>query len=612
MTTASLKSLMRLLYCVLHDAGTQCSTSIDRDWKTIQSRSKHEGLSFITITLPNFAKGLLRALERGKAIPSDFVGFHTRRGRCLPELFQGFTGLVFDVEGDVLNAPNTDAVDAIRQICVAFSKIRLECTRERRLAAEAAFLACEREVSRFRVKEWPLREVFRHVCGHLYSTVLSSVSSSLLNGELVPRHGPGSTEDHTIGNRKYGSLRWSSRLQRSHFEVDRYLFSSYSELADNSNLEGDDCGLGVEFVKREPPVRVVFVPKTLKTPRVIAIEPVWQQYCQQALLRCLVPLLEGETSPVRGHVNFEKQAVNGAMALENSRTREFATLDLSEASDRVNAALVAEILRPFPALRKAVFSCRSKYAKTPSGHVVPLKKFASMGSALCFPFEAMVFNAIVVSRILVHRNLRPTSRNIRTCQRDVFVYGDDILCRSTEVEAVVDGLHSAGLKVNLAKTFAKSHFRESCGTDAFNGSVTTPVYVRSLPPESARSTSELLSWVSTSNLFYKKGYWKTAQWLRDFIEAIVGVVPHTAEDSSVVGWYSFSGTRSVQRWNPTLHRFEVRSFTAKPLKYRDPLDGYRAMLKFFLSRGVEPLEKDAYSHSVRVGRLKTIYRWEAA
>lgn len=596
---------------MLADAGLQCSTSIDRDWLTIQSRVKHEGLSFLTITLPSFAKGLLKALERGAACPSDFEGFHSPRGRCLPAFLQGFTARVFDEKGVVLDAPDTDSLDAARSFCVAFGKIKIECTLARRRKAEQAFIDCEREVSRFRVLDWASHENFYRVSSILYSTVLSHLSSKLWMGELVPRHGPGATQERTLGNRKFLSLKWTSRLERA-FPASEYLISSLNELIESSDVGSDGYGQYVEFVK-EPPVRVVFVPKTLKTPRVIAIEPTWQQYAQQALMRELVSALEDpKVSPVSGHVNFTRQDINGSIALESSRNRELATLDLSEASDRVNAALVEAILRPYPDLRRAVFACRSKRAKLPSGVEIPLKKFASMGSALTFPLEAMVFNSIVVTSILEHRRLPITPRNVALVQKTVYVYGDDIVCRSNEVEAVVGGLEAAGLKVNRAKTFARSNFRESCGTDAFDGYRVTPVYLRHLPPKSARATSELISWTTTANLFYKKGWWKTAQWMRDFIESMCGVVPHVAENSGVEGWFSFTGRKDVHRWNSDLQRYEVKGFYARALKTEDPLDGYRALLKFFLNRGVEPLAKDSFTHRVQYGKLKTTYRWAPA
>jgi hypothetical protein len=438
----------------------------------------------------------------------------------------------------------------------------------------------------------------------------------LHNSEFVPNHGPGSTADRTLGNAKWNYRRWTHRLERF-FPSDTYCFTNFNELVDSGlgedrNIEDFEPGISVE--KQEPPVRVVFVPKTLKSPRVIAIEPVHQQFVQQGIMKVLVPLLESERSPVSGHVNFSDQSINGAMALENSLTKEFCTIDLSEASDRVHSLLAFHLFDTRPYLRRAVFSCRSKYAKLPSGKVIALKKFASMGSALCFPVEAMVFNAICISAIIAHRGLTLTCKNVRLVQKDVYVFGDDLIVPSREVDIAIEALHSAGLKVNRGKTFVNSHFRESCGTDAYNGVKVTPVYVRELPPSSKRDASKVVSWVSTGNLFYRKGYWQTARFIRQFVERTVGVVPHTLETSPAIGWYSFLGSYSINRWNKDLHRFEVKGLVPKVSKTDDKLEGYRSLHKYFTERSPEgdPLQLDAYSKCVKAGSLHIKAQWVAA
>lgn len=611
--TENLKSLTCLHEAILADAGMVCSTSIDRDLKTLRSRVKHEGLSFLTITLPNFAKSIFGCIERGKATPRDFMGFKTPKGRCLPAFLQGFTGLVFNVKkGELLDTPNIDAVDALRQVCLAFSKIRFECTRKRNKAAEAAYILCESELSRFRWTDYCDNGRYGRVADSLYGMVFRELESQIRAADLMPRHGPGSTEDRTLGNEKYKYLKWTQRLQR-YFPVDRYLFSGYSELEERALTSGrGECNLNVEFLSKEPHVRVVFVPKTLKSPRVIAIEPVHTQYVQQAIMRKLVRYLQSSRSKSKGHVNFDDQSINGTMARINSLSREYSTLDLSEASDRVHSLFAHHLLERWPVLRRAIFSCRSKYAKLPSGQVAPLKKFASMGSALCFPVESMVFNTIVITALLRHRGLSNSCQNVRSVQKDVYVFGDDIIVPSREVDIVKEALHSAGLLVNENKTFTRSHFRESCGTDAYMGVVITPVYIREDAPLSRRDASRVLSWISTANLFYKKGYWKTAKYLRQYVEDILGVVPHVLEERESVGWYSFLGTYSVDRWNKDLHRFDVRGYVPVIRKDSDHLDEYRALLKYHLMRGEEPLTSDSFSKRVRSGSLHIKNRWVAA
>jgi hypothetical protein len=136
----------------------------------------------------------------------------------------------------------------------------------------------------------------------------------------------------------------------------------------------------------EQPVKVVLVPKTLKGPRVIAEEPCCMQYVQQGIRDVLYDLLENKNRFTSGHINFRDQTVNQSLALASSSDGRLATIDLSDASDRVPYDLALLMFQSNPEVMEAIDSCRSLRAVLPSGQVIgPLRKFASMGSALCFP-----------------------------------------------------------------------------------------------------------------------------------------------------------------------------------------------------------------------------------
>ena len=491
----------------------------------------------------------------------------------------------------------------------------LKCTPSREQAAEEQFIATEREVSRNRVRNAINMHLFGHVGNVLFGRVLARVSDDINELALLPRHGPGSTEDRTIGNQKFVDRRTSVRLQRV-FPDDWYEFFNHGEFADSLSDTSRLEKLEPIPRKDEPPVRVVFVPKTMKTPRVIAIEPVWNQKYQQALMKCIVRYIESDKL-VGGHVNFARQEVNRNLAFESSISRSNATIDLSEASDRVDPALVSAIMQYHPTLCRMVFACRSERAKLPSGRVITLSKFASQGSALCFPVEAMVFYSIVVLALLKHRKLHANSRNIEIVAGDVYVYGDDIIVPSLEVQAVYEALEAAGLKVNRKKSFSSGFFRESCGMDAFMGVNVTPVYIRHPVPVSRRDAKEVESSIASSNLFYKKGYWKTAQALRDIVESAIGVVPHVPSTSAVSGWFSYRGRCDFHGWNDTLQKLRVRGPKLTARKISDPLDGYSALTKWSTCRSNEtdivgnpiPLDRDSFSHSVARGKLKLNFRW---
>lgn len=609
---------VELLSAMLADASVACRTSLDRDLMTIRSRVEHEGLSFLTITLPTFDKTFEQCLEQGWIDSTLFAGFKSAHKGSFPAFLQGLTSLVFNLDGVIKDAPNPDAVEAIRQICLCFNKIKLECTPSRLRKAEEQFVATEREVSRFRVGKYSDFKHFAYVTSILYGHIFDIISEKIRSLDILPRHGPGSTEDRTIGNQKFIDRRTTGRLQRL-FPIDWYKFFNLGEfadcLSDPSQLEQ------LRFIPRkdEPPVRVVFVPKTMKTPRVIAIEPVWNQFFQQGLMREFVHLLETD-KVTGGQINFSRQSINRNLAFESSLSRANATIDLSEASDRVHPALVAGMMRYRMTLSRAIFSCRSERAMLPSGKVLSLSKFASQGSALCFPVEAMVFYGIIVTALIKHRMLRLNRASIQTVAREVFVYGDDIVVPTPEVQVACEALEAAGLKVNYKKSFSSGFFRESCGMDAFMGVNVTPIYIRHPVPTSKRDASEVESAISTANLFYKKGYWKTAQTLRNYVESAIGVVPHVLETSPVSGWFSFRGRQDHTKWDSDLHRLLVRGPKLTCKKYADPLDGFNALHKWVISRTgrtavlgtPNPLERDSFMRSVARGKLRLNFRWSPA
>jgi hypothetical protein len=219
----------------------------------------------------------------------------------------------------------------------------------------------------------------------------------------------------------------------------------------------------------------------------------------------------------------------------------------------------------------------------PDGTLVgPLKKFASMGSALCFPIESMYFYTICVAALLKVQNLPLSHANVFLVSRDVHVYGDDLIVPSTFANAVLDYLQKYNCKVNDSKTFIEGNFRESCGVDAYAGDLVTPTYLRKQRPKNKRQVSELISWTATANLFYKKGYWRTASLLYLSVEDIIGHLPYVSPECSALGRVSFLGYRSVERWNQKLQRFEFKAWVPRPVYRSDNIDGYAALSKSLL------------------------------
>jgi hypothetical protein len=564
---------LEVLHCIYIDACNKCPAEVSdlRDLLTIRSRVEKEGLSFLTITLPTFAKDFERSLDIGFIDSTCFRMF--RKYGAIPVFLRGMLSQVFDQETGRIKdeAYSSIYVEAVRQICLAFKKVELPCTPERENKAIENFIFVEQVNKDFKLLP-ELYDLFRNVSDCLWTNMLGDLRLDM----LAPRHGPGATAERISGNQKYALRNWYDRLE-PFFSL---LGTGYSISAYNSK-EFEK----VTFVPvhREQPVRVTLVPKTLKTPRIIAIEPVCMQYAQQALQHEFYSRVESYWLTA-GHVNFTDQSINQRLALSSSKDGRYVTIDLSDASDRVLHDVALTMFDGVPDIRDAVDSCRSRYAELPDGRIIgPLAKFASMGSALCFPVEAMYFYTICVASLLKKRNLPVNPRNIFFVSRGVYIYGDDIIVPTDDAGTVLDYLQKYNCKVNSSKTFLNGKFRESCGVDAYDGYEVTPTYLRRLRPENRQQASELISWVATANLFYSKGYWRTASLMYSTCERLVGSLPYVSSESSALGRVSFLGYRSLDRWDDSTHAFLLKAWVPQPVYRSDSIDGYAALMKSLLS-----------------------------
>jgi hypothetical protein len=602
---SNVSELLEVMERIYIDASMKCSADVYdlRDLMTIRSRVEQEGISFLTITLPQFSKCFERSLEIGSIDPAFFQpgGFHRVKNGAIPAFLQGMLGHLFNYKtGKVISyePPRTfegsnglaagdisTIVESIRQICRSFSKVEIDCDPRRVKAALDSFYEIEQELQTFQVSDENLAK-FLAVSRLLWDNMVRDFVPS----HIIPRHGPGATADRISGNQKYVWRRWHDRLE------------SYFPLVDNGYplgipLEAEEFEI-VTIIpeEEEQPVRVITVPKTLKSPRVIAIEPVCMQYVQQGIRDYLYDRIESYWLTAK-RINFRDQSINQRLAYKSSKDGQLATIDLSEASDRVPLSLAMRMFDANLDLRDSILACRSTKAHLPDDRIInPLLKFASMGSALCFPVEAMYFYTICVMALLDSRNLSYTQRNAFNVTRSVYVYGDDIIVPSTNAEVVLDYLQKYNCKVNFTKTFYRGNFRESCGVDAFAGYEVTPTYIRKLCPENKQQSANLISWCATANLFYLKGYWHTASYMRKRIEKLIGHLPYVGENVSALGRYSFLGYESVERWNSLLQRFEVKCWIPEPVRRSDELEGWSALMKCLINMELRDAQDNLEYH----------------
>lgn len=577
---------------LIKDCEQKCAISAQkRDLMTIENRLRNEGWSFVTITLPDFLDDFTVALENGVVSPDLFHGWKKRL--CLPAFMQGFTSLIFEHStGRLLDDPNVVAIACVRQILSFYKKVKALCSDARMAKAYSDYESIERRMD-FLIDEIPSKEYreFHSVARILWSRVFGD--DDLILSDLLPYHGPGSTAEGIIGNKKYvPNYAWPEEAN-AFFNSGEVLYSSEECMFADESFSGQ----GRLVKKRELAVRVISVPKTMKKSRVIAMEPVSMQMLQQSVKDFIIEKLEG-TWPTSGRINFSDQTKNQRLAFEASKRRHLATIDLSAASDRVHKDLIWDMLSVNPLLRDLCFVTRTEFADLPNHGRQFLNKFASMGSALCFPIEAMFFYTLCVYGLLKHGNLEISASNIYKNARECYVYGDDILIPNDAFATVCETLTVFGNVPGLAKSFHKGRFRESCGMDAYDGKDITPIYQRRHMPNSKGDAQSIISSVETARQLFKKGYWRAAKCIKTSIEQLVGILPTTIDDAEGIGW-NFGEQRAKTRYNSKLQRLEVLTLKPNIQVRKDRISGYHALTKCLLKleRGRKP--RDRFAHDLR-------------
>lgn len=201
------------------------------------------------------------------------------------------------------------------------------------------------------------------------------------------------------------------------------------------------------------------VPKTAKTDRTIAIEPLLNVFFQLGVDHAIRSKLKRAWG-----YDLNTQEVNQSLAYEGSVNGNLATIDLSMASDTISLKL-CEMLLP-EAWYDLLLDLRC-YKTNLDGRVIPLEKISSMGNGYTFALESLIFGA------LTRCSIRRTKSERRSS-----VYGDDIILPCTAVSYLTDLLNLCGFSINKDKSFWWGPFRESCGMDFFEGYNVRPLFLK--------------------------------------------------------------------------------------------------------------------------------------
>lgn len=567
----------------------EVAAELDRDYMRLSSAIETRGLRFCTIDLVDCGKHFDRCLAQSRL--TKFEGPHMRPfkpGSVIPRLFKGLLLRVFDVSGGLHSVPCVQSIRFLRQVYNLAKKVRIECEKERTFDAVRSFYATDARVLlgdldwesddlgscrafhldyddklRQRTKNHQLsfelgedgprlpRATVRAI--HFASDVIASTLGLFVPGEWKGRHGPGAVSDR-IGRSKYDFPYWPRKLELQ-FPLADFAYANYALWAEETR------SIGSRFREAEAPCKLIAVPKTQKTPRLIASEPTSNQWCQQLIKDFLYTRIPD--CWIGNSIHFRDQAFNQQLAKLASISGSHWTIDLSEASDRVSCYVVERFFRRNPSLLDAFHAVRTRFIRNTVDPKQPLlhklRKFSCMGSALTFPVQSIIFLGVVLGCLLDQRRLPFTIRQIERLSKEVLVFGDDLIVPEDVGHLVLGALRYLGFKVNRNKTFGTGSFRESCGGEYFRGHDVTPVYLLTYPDR--RRPESIISFVESRNNFYKGGYFGLANWMKATVESEAKLrLPTLAIDSGAFCWVSFdevdwSGLRS--RFNQFTHQREV-------------------------------------------------------
>lgn len=252
--------------------------------------------------------------------------------------------------------------------------------------------------------------------------------------------------------------------------------------------------------------KLFYVPKETVIARTAATEPTLNMFGQLGYGHLLRDIL------IDNHAIdlAVQQNINKWMARSGSLSGEYATIDLSSASDTIGRSLVkylfpAAVCKDLDLLRSPVTSVNKKE--------VVLNMVSTMGNGFTFPLQTLIFaNLVLATMIEVGEPIFDIYG-----KRRYSVFGDDIICPSRVYDIVHHVLGGAGFTVNEKKSYSAGPFRESCGGDYYRGINVRAVYLQDTVVSSAHVYSfinRLLDWVAT----HKVPLPNTMRYLRGLVQ----------------------------------------------------------------------------------------------
>lgn len=480
----------------------------------MRKRAKKYGLHFFHVLLPGLGKDLEKALDTGH-LDVTAPTFKLKKGTALPRFLYELFIRVFEYDGYIRDEP--EKIVELRQLTLMFYKFEMPFDSKQLDEAITSFI--ERDAS-VKTDAWP---------HNLWK--VSIFFKRLLPDDpmdIRPHHASGASAVRVSNLNKRRVRRYYPSLMGT------YDFSYFFHSKDHAEAW---LAAHKRMETAKTMSKLTFVPKDSRGPRSICMEPHELMFIQKGLQAKIYDYIE-EESPAKGYINFTDQSINRRLAQYGSVDGSLATIDLKDASDLVSWSLIKELVDS--EWLEALTASRSASVLTPVGEF-ELNKYAPMGSALCFPIEAMLFYSIA-----------------RTVAPQVWVYGDDIIVAKEFCNDVIEALESYGLKVNHGKTLQRGFFRESCGGDYYRGKPINYIKCKSYDTASFIAFANLIT-----DAFDLKLSGQLIEWYENIYQTIVYREPPSNRDSTQTMVYYTPYTSSSDvffrtRWDEDLQRFEVR------------------------------------------------------
>lgn len=566
---------LRILTSIIHDVEDLLSVQMSRDISTAIARYEAEGPQFLTIALPRLDDLLTVGLSSG--LLPEISGWKTR-GR-LPEFLSPLWRRIFRKDGYLCHNPDVDAIIAIRQITRVFKKQFVVCPDRYVESSLDSFKQTDDSISWDQTSVSRLRGIFKLCFGSFLNPSLSEVSDF--------HHGPGAVAGREDSVAKYDFS---------------YLPTGFSEVFDGRgfNLSYSDF-FQSSLPEQSPVARLIAVPKVANKPRLISIESSVTMFLQQGIEEYLAKKLSGIWT-----TDYTTSVPNQELSRLGSVDGSFATIDLSEASDRIGYGLVRELFQD-TSLWEYLDVSRSKAVEMPGGDLFQLKKFASMGSCCTFPIQIMVFTAIAVMALIDSGKYKSVGSVFRS--KHLRVFGDDIVLPTHSAKRLIEYLTQFGLKVNTQKSFLSGLFRESCGSDWYAGQSVKPIYFRGLIT-SERYAETHIAWLSFRNQLYALHRYPGTVALMDKLLEHYNLSVHNCLANCVDN--TLCGTHEENyRWNSHLQRREYRALLLKERRRRVSASSLAKTLFALNHIGSEPPTYDPLAYNSRPNRLKISVGWRA-